>query len=60
MMATNGGQSRIATLLISHGADVNVKDKQNKTALMYATDRGRSAAPLVELLTSKGAAKYLC
>ena len=34
--------------------------QENKSALVYAKDRGRSAAPLVELLISKGSKSRAC
>ena len=40
-------------LLLARGADVNVKDNKNQTALMVASQNGHRE--IVELLLAKGA-----
>jgi len=43
----------IVKLLIENGADVNVKDKDGMTALMYASEEGYTE--IVSLLKNAGA-----
>lgn len=51
--ANISGSKDIAQLLIKFGADINAKDKENKTALMMAVINGNQ--PLVEVLVENGA-----
>lgn len=46
-------QANVASMLIRHGADINVMDKEKKNALLIATINGN--LPLVKLLVEKGA-----
>ncbi len=66
MIAAKNGKYDIAKLLISKGADVNMKERDNgKTALMYATtndsigaenyDKSTGYAEIVKLLIANGA-----
>ena len=57
MMAATRGHLNVAKSLIKHGADVNVVNKQNKTALTLAMERHCSA--FVKLLLEKGADLHL-
>ena len=52
-VANISGNKDIAELLIKFKADVNARDKENKTALMMAIINGNQ--PLVELLVNHGA-----
>ena len=47
--AAHEGNIRIIEILLSHGADINVKDKINNTPLFYAMEAGHK--DVVELLT---------
>ena len=52
-MASSEGHKDIVELLISKGADVNVKTKDGKTPLLVALKKDQKE--IVELLISKGA-----
>src|SRR5580698_1123559 len=52
-LAARGGETRIAKLLIAHGADVNARDDGGSTPIEEAAWRGETA--MVRLLIEKGA-----
>ncbi|KAI3376955.1 hypothetical protein L3Q82_000193 [Scortum barcoo] len=51
--AASVGHIQVAELLLKHGADITVSDKQGRTALMLAASEGHIST--AELLLSKGA-----
>ena len=53
MIASSSGHNASVELLLTHGADINAKDKYGRTALMYASKHGHTA--IVELLLNHGA-----
>jgi ankyrin repeat protein len=56
-VASINGNKNIAEVLIKEGADVNLLDKENKSALMIAVINGNQ--PLVETLIENGADLYI-
>jgi ankyrin repeat protein len=56
MAAANAGHDDIETMLIRASADVNAKDANGNTALMYAVDSGSIAA--VRVLLDSGADRH--
>ncbi len=53
MMAANGGNVKVARLLIEKGADVNAEDESTSTALMMAANNDKT--DVARLLIEKGA-----
>ena len=53
MHSSQAGRLDIANILLNHGADISLGDKNKKTALTYAARHGK--AQLVELLLDHGA-----
>lgn len=54
MEACRFGRAKCARQLVLAGADVNAKDKEKRTVLMYASD-GAASSKVVELLIANGA-----
>uniref|UniRef100_A0A6C0BWH5 Uncharacterized protein n=1 Tax=viral metagenome TaxID=1070528 RepID=A0A6C0BWH5_9ZZZZ len=48
-----GGNEEIVKILVEKGADVNVKDNEDRTAYMYAC--GGKSVPIKDTLVEKGA-----
>jgi ankyrin repeat protein len=48
-----GGNEEIVKILVEKGADVNVKDNEDRTAYMYAC--GGKSVPIKDTLVDKGA-----
>ena len=46
MIASAHGHTATAELLLNHGADINAKDEDGKTALMYASQNGDTATAI--------------
>ncbi|RPB06611.1 ankyrin, partial [Morchella conica CCBAS932] len=51
--ASEGGHKAVVDVLLSHSADINVKDRWGMTAIYYASEAGHRA--VVEVLLSHGA-----
>jgi ankyrin repeat protein len=54
LIASEGGHTKIASLLLARGADAGCRDETGKTALMLAADSLNVQAELIELLMAKG------
>ena len=55
MIAIRDGQLGTMTLLIKHGADVNVHDEGGKTALHYAIEHCDVSCEVLSCLNKNGA-----
>lgn len=53
LLAVQNGHGEVCRFLLDHGADVNSRDKNGRTALMVACELG--SPKVVEALMSKGA-----
>jgi ankyrin repeat protein len=53
LYGTGAEAEKTAGVLLSHGADPNIKDKEGRTPLAIATEEGHKG--LVELLKQHGA-----
>ncbi|GAC1401839.1 MAG: hypothetical protein NVSMB56_16890 [Pyrinomonadaceae bacterium] len=53
MVAAEKGNAEIAQMLLAAGADVNIRDTEEKTALQIATEKGNTK--IVEMLKKAGA-----
>ena len=53
MIACYFGRTDLVKALLEKGADVNMKDKKGKTALIYATTKGKDE--IVKILKQSGA-----
>ena len=57
MHASGNGDIQIVKYLVEHGADVNAKDENNKTALLLASEIG--CLETVKYLVEYGAIWYI-
>ena len=53
MVAADMGNLEAVKLLLEKGADINIRDNGGKTALMFASEKGRSE--IIKLLKTHGA-----
>lgn len=53
ILAAREGNNEFTTLLVEHGADVNLADNLQRTALYYASERGYNE--ITEMLLTAGA-----
>ena len=53
ILAAKEGSNEFAALLVEHGADVNLADNLQRTALYYASERGYNE--IAEMLLTAGA-----
>ena len=53
----NGGDGEVVKLILERGADVNLRDKNGKTALEYAAGDSESSQKRVAVLKQYGAKK---
>ncbi len=53
ILAAKEGNNEFAALLVEHGADVNLADNLQRTALYYASERGYNE--IAEMLLTAGA-----
>ncbi len=53
ILATREGNNEFTALLVEHGADVNLADNLQRTALYYAGERGYNE--ITEMLLTAGA-----
>jgi len=60
MWAANGGRNETVKFLIEHGADLSVKDREEKTALMLAIEREHaSTAAIIREYLERGDVKQV-
>ena len=57
MLAASAGEIKNVRALIAAGADMNARDKENKTALSYAKENDHDR--VVKLLLSYGAVEWV-